>query len=119
MLVFSTCFMDEPSEPTDRALLLTWGQGDKGGGERLVERHFELVYRLVAALKPGSTEIADLVQRTFLACLERVEDVAQVERFRPYLLGIARNQVRMQLHRKRVRAGEQLVEDPQQHARAS
>ncbi|MCH9688895.1 MAG: sigma-70 family RNA polymerase sigma factor [Deltaproteobacteria bacterium] len=96
-----------------------WSQGDTKAGDQLVERHFELVYRLVAALTPPTVEVSDVVQRTFLACLERGDEIEKVERFRPYLLGIARNQVRMRMRYDRRRQGEQPVEDPATHARSS
>ncbi|MCH9686326.1 MAG: sigma-70 family RNA polymerase sigma factor [Deltaproteobacteria bacterium] len=111
--------MQPSASRSDAVLLQAWAEGDGVAGEELVDRHFDLVYRFVASIAGGSPEVSDLVQRTFVACIERRDDLGKIERFRPYVLGVARNQVRMHLRHARVRAGERLVEDPQEYARAS
>ena len=82
----------EPSDAVDLARLAAWRDGDDNAGNALVQRHFDLVYRFFAGKVPDPGE---LVQRTFLACIEGRARMDGVRRFRPYLLGIARNQLRM------------------------
>lgn len=77
------------SEPTDDALLQAWGDGDARAGEVLVTRHLESVHRFFSNKVRGSTD--DLVQQTFLACLEAAKRFQGTASFRAYLFGIARN----------------------------
>lgn len=77
-------------EPTDRELLDAWGDGDQSAGDALVRRHFDLVYRFFAS---RHAEPSDLIQRTFLACVEARGRFEHVVTFRAFLLGIARYQL--------------------------
>jgi len=74
----------------DRELLEAWRGGDDRAGRKLVERHFATVYRFFAN-KLGD-DIDDLVQQTFLACVEGRDRVGEAG-FRAYLFGIARNRL--------------------------
>lgn len=71
----------------DDALLEAWRAGDRQAGAELFSRHYDLVVRFFVN-KVGVEEQPDLVQRTFLACVEG-RDRVQPGRFRNYLLGIA------------------------------
>lgn len=73
----------------DRDLLLAWRTGDASAGQRLIERHLESVHRFFSNKVPGATD--DLVQKTFLACVEAVEAYEGRASFRSYLFAIARN----------------------------
>lgn len=73
----------------DRDLLLAWRAGDAAAGQRLIERHLEPIHRFFSNKVPGVTD--DLVQKTFLACVEAVEAFEGRASFRSYLFGIARN----------------------------
>jgi RNA polymerase sigma-70 factor (ECF subfamily) len=72
-------------------LLARWRAGDAESGNRLFERHFESVYRFFNH-KVGA-EAADLVQKTFLDCLEGRERFGGRSSFRTYLFAIARNEL--------------------------
>lgn len=78
-------------EPGDEALLEAWRGGDRPAGAQLFARHYDLVVRFFVN-KVGVEEQADLIQRTFLACVEGRDRVAG-DRFRNYLLGIAFRQL--------------------------
>ena len=80
-------------EPDDADLLQRWRDGDKPAGDRLVRRHVGLLYRFFRARAGDHT--ADLAQKTFLAAVEARDRVPDHVGFRPYLLGIARNQYLM------------------------
>ena len=73
----------------DRDLLHAWRTGDAASGQRLIERHLEPIHRFFSNKVPGATD--DLVQKTFLACVESVEGFEGRASFRSYLFAIARN----------------------------
>lgn len=75
----------------DDELLEAWRAGDDRAGRKLVERHFPAIYRFFAN-KLGD-DIDDLVQQTFLACVEGKGRVGEAG-FRAYLFGVARNKLR-------------------------
>lgn len=73
----------------DEELFEAWSGGDRHAGEQLFERHFDAVARFFHNKAPGDAD--DLIQRTFLRCVEIHARVRKPARFRPYLLGVARN----------------------------
>jgi RNA polymerase sigma-70 factor (ECF subfamily) len=73
----------------DRELVHAWRDGDPAAGERLVERHLESVHRFFSNKVRHATD--DLVQKTFLACVESVDEFEGRSSFRSYLFGIARH----------------------------
>ena len=52
----------------DHELLRAWQTGDDRAGEQLFRRHYQLILRFFH--NKAGTQAHDLVQRTFLACLE-------------------------------------------------
>ncbi|MEM9454694.1 MAG: sigma-70 family RNA polymerase sigma factor [Myxococcota bacterium] len=94
-------------ERDDRALLEAWRAGDRQAGAELFARYYDPVVRFFVN-KVGVEEQADLIQRTFLACVEGRERV-DPERFGNYLLGIAFRQLYKHYDRKR---GERARLDP-------
>ena len=83
----------------DEELLEAWRHGDRPAGAALFRRHYDLVVRFFVN-KVGPQEQADLIQRTFLACVEGRERV-QGDRFRNYLLGIAFRQLYKHYEKRR------------------
>lgn len=75
---------------TDEALLLRWRQGEHAAGELLFDRYYETVRRFFRNKVPAATS-RDLVQKTFLACVEALARLRYHSTFRSYLLGIARH----------------------------
>ncbi len=73
---------------TDIELLEAWRGGSESAGNQLVRRHFASVSRFFRNKVPDQR--ADLMQRTFLACVESRDRVPDGLPFRVYLLGIAR-----------------------------
>lgn len=73
-------------------LLERWRAGDLVAGNHLFERHYDSVYRFFAH-KVDADVVADLVQRTFLACVEAVHRFREHSSFRTFLFGIARNEL--------------------------
>lgn len=75
----------------DRELFDAWRGGDSRAGRELFARHYRSVSRFFRTKAPGSEE--DLAQRTFEACLRYKDGIVDGQRFRPYLLTIARNEL--------------------------
>lgn len=88
--------MSAPDSTDDAALWARWRDGDKRAGEILFERHFDAVYRFFdRKVRRGEAgiDVADLVQRTFLGCVEAKDRFAGLASFRTYLFAIARNEL--------------------------
>ncbi len=75
---------------SDDALLQAWRAGDRNAGQQLIERHFDAVCRFFRS-KVGD-DVDDLIQRTFLDCLERTQEI-RTPTFRSYLFAVARNRL--------------------------
>lgn len=75
--------------PDDLALLGAWREGDRAAGGRLFDTHLESVSRFFKNKVDGNCE--DLVQETFLACIESRDRFAGRSSFRTYLFSIARH----------------------------
>ena len=76
---------------TDGELLAQWSAGSRVAGNELIERHFDTVHRFFRN-KVGS-DIEDLMQQTFLACVEARTRYQGQASFKTFLLAIARNQL--------------------------
>ncbi|MCH9684648.1 MAG: sigma-70 family RNA polymerase sigma factor [Deltaproteobacteria bacterium] len=74
---------------SDVELLDAWRGGDLGAGRALFERHISALSRFFRT-KVGD-EREDLIQTTFLACVESRDRVRDGTSFRAYLFRIARN----------------------------
>lgn len=73
----------------DVELLVAWRAGDAAAGNEIIDRHVDAVIRVFRNKVGDATD--DLVQRTFLVCLERAELLSAPQLFRNYLLKVARN----------------------------
>jgi RNA polymerase sigma factor (sigma-70 family) len=101
------------SAPSDADLLQRWEQGCAQAGNELIERYFGVVQRFFRN-KVGC-DIEDLVQRTFLACVEARARYRGESSFKTFLLAIARNQLFTHYgkHRRHARdVGVTSVRDP-------
>ncbi len=79
----------------DVALLRAWHAGDQHAGSTLFSRHYPSIYRFFMSKVPDSAE--DLVQRTFLGCLEAAERFRGDSSVRTFLFCIAHNTLRHHL----------------------
>ena len=82
----------------DFELLEAWRRGERQAGGRLFDAHMGAVTRFFKNKIDGSTE--DLVQETFLACVEGRDRFEQRSTFRTYLFAIARNVLFAHLRRR-------------------
>lgn len=80
------------SELTDEQLLRGWHEGDKQHGSALFHRHFSSVQRFFRN-KIVADDIEDLVQQTFLGCLESIARFRGDASFRTYLFAIAKRRL--------------------------
>lgn len=74
---------------TDFELLEAWRGGDRHAGEQLFERHFDAVARFFR--NKVNHGIDDLIQRTFLACVEGKDRFRGEASFRTFLFAVAHN----------------------------
>lgn len=84
---------------TDFELLDAWKGGDKAAGNALFQRHFDSVCRFFRN-KVGEG-VDDLIQRTFLACVESRDKFRKEASFRTYLFTLARNELYAHFKRSR------------------
>jgi RNA polymerase sigma-70 factor (ECF subfamily) len=73
----------------DQARFQAWCAGDRAAGHALVEAYYDSMAGFFRAKAGPRSE--DLVQRTFLGCLEARERYRGAASFRSFLFGIARN----------------------------
>jgi DNA-directed RNA polymerase specialized sigma24 family protein len=83
----------------DIELWRAWREGDHAAGRALYDRHAPALHRFFRSKLAGSD--ADLMQQTFLACLERSDAVASGQ-VRAYLFAVARNLVVNRYRQSRV-----------------
>ncbi len=87
-------------ETSDIELLDAWRSGDKRAGTQLFKRHYERVARFFTN-KVGADHQQELIQRTFLACVEARDRFSGSSRFSTYLIGIALRQLYKHYDRQR------------------
>lgn len=73
----------------DGELFDAWKRGDGSAGQTLIERHYDAIERFFRT-KAGN-HADELVQRTFLGCVEARDRFRGDTAFRSFLFGIARN----------------------------
>lgn len=78
-----------PAPASDVELLEAWRGGDRQAGQRLFERHYGSVARFFQNKVDAGVD--DLIQRTFLACVESKERMRGEASFRTFLFAVARN----------------------------
>jgi len=76
---------------TDAELLAAWQAGDREAGGSLIDRYFEPVRRFFQ--NKVSEGVEDLIQQTFLACVQRRDQIRDPEAFRGYLFAAARTKL--------------------------
>ncbi len=79
--------------PSDFELLEAWRGGDRSAGNRLFEQHFPSLHRFFRN-KAGPDRVEDLIQKTFLVCVEKRDDFEGRSSFRTYLFAVAHNVLR-------------------------
>jgi len=84
---------------TDEALLRAWQAGDQHAGSTLFGRHYASIHRFFLSKVPDAAD--DLVQRTFLGCLEARARFRGDASVRTFLFGIAHNTLRHFLRGRR------------------
>jgi RNA polymerase sigma-70 factor (ECF subfamily) len=76
---------------TDPELFARWQAGDNAAGSALIKRHFAALHRFFSNKARGHEE--DLIQITFMACVEAGPGFRGESSFRAYLFGLARFQL--------------------------
>ena len=83
----------------DKELLEDWRRGDVSSGQALFQRYYDMVERFF--MNKVTTHVRDLVQQTFIACVESKERIREGAKFRSYLFAVAHNVLREYLRKKR------------------
>jgi len=78
---------------TDVQLLSEWVVGDLDAGNELFDRHFNSLYRFFRSKVHHDDAVEELVQATFLACVEGRDRFRGDASFRTYLFAIARRRL--------------------------
>jgi RNA polymerase sigma-70 factor (ECF subfamily) len=73
----------------DVELLAQWRHGDMAAGEVLFERYYDPIARFFRTRVSG--DIADLVQETFVGCVEGRDRMQEGASFRAYIFSVANN----------------------------
>lgn len=76
----------------DVELVEAWREGDRAAGETLFDRHFDRVYRFFRT-KADPQDVDDLVQQTFMGCVQGRDRFRGDANITTYLLAIARNKL--------------------------
>lgn len=95
--------VDEARVQRDFELLEAWRGGDRSAGNELFDRHFDAVFRFFRNKVSEGAE--DLVQQTFLACVQSRDLFRGDSSFRTYLFTAARSKLYTHLDKRR-REGE-------------
>jgi RNA polymerase sigma factor (sigma-70 family) len=90
---------------TDFELLDLWRAGDRDAGNTLFERYFEPVCRFFT--NKVHHNIDDLIQKTFLGCVEGRDRFQKQASFRTYLFAVAHNVLRAHFRERRRGAEDQ------------
>ena len=86
----------------EKELLRRWKSGDASAGEALVMQCFGAIRRFFGSKVNNGLE--DLIQETFMRCLEKRDNFEGRSTFRSFALGIARN-VLYEYYRKQNKSG--------------
>ncbi len=92
------------ARPSDFDLLTAWAAGDADAAGRLIKRHTGALYRFFDRKVDGAVE--DMVQETFVACVERVGHIRPEVGFRAYMFGVARHVLCARLRAQHRQPGE-------------
>lgn len=93
---------------SDGDLLERWRGGDAACGEELFERYYDMVDRFF--VNKVARGVEDLVQETFIRCVEGRERIRDNAQFRLYVFGIAYNVLKGHI-RERYRGGDSVDVD--------
>lgn len=83
----------------DFEVLDRWRAGDRSAGNELLRRHFDGLYRFFRNKVDDGVD--DLIQRSFLACIESKDRFRKQASFRTYLFTVARHELYRHFRRGR------------------
>ena len=91
--------------PTDVELLNRWVAGDGNAGNQLFQRHFDAICGFFET--KVDRDVEELVQATFMACVQSIGSFQQKSSFRTFLFSIARHKL-FRYYRDKRRNGNRL-----------
>jgi RNA polymerase sigma-70 factor (ECF subfamily) len=90
----------------DFELLLAWAWGSSEAGRLFYRRMFPLLNRYCANKLGSESDVEDLIQRTFLACMDARSRFSARSSVKAWLIGIAHNLLREHYRQKKRTAAE-------------
>lgn len=100
-LVYPTS-VNSLADVEDFELLTRWREGDRRAANALFHKYFRTVFRFFDS-KVGHETAEELSQASFLACVERRDNVRNTASFRAYLFVVARNHLYLHFRKQRQR----------------
>ena len=83
------------NEETDAELVAGLRLGSRAAAERLARRHLRACRAVALAVTGDVLSAEDVAQDAFVQAMERIDDCRDPDRFREWLLQIARNRARV------------------------
>jgi RNA polymerase sigma-70 factor (ECF subfamily) len=80
---------------------------------RLVDEHYELLYRFAYRLSGSAADAEDLVQQAFLTAHRKLDQLREPEKARAWLIAVVRNIYRKSLRRERPLSFSSLDQEPE------
>jgi RNA polymerase sigma-70 factor (ECF subfamily) len=98
----------DPAEAsdTDAALVRAVQLGDADAFEKLVRRHLRSAHQAARSLLDDVDDADDIVQDSFIAALQKIDQCRNPARFRPWLIAIVRNRAHDLQRRSRRSSGD-------------
>jgi RNA polymerase sigma-70 factor (ECF subfamily) len=98
----------DPAEAsdTDAALVRAVQLGDADAFETLVRRHLRSAHQAARSLLDDVDDADDIVQDSFIAALQKIDQCRNPARFRPWLIAIVRNRAHDLQRRSRRSSGD-------------
>lgn len=87
------------ADRSDDELLAGWRDGDNADGDAFFMRHFDALYRFFE--RKAALDVEDLIQRTFMSCVEARDRFRGDASFRTFLFAIARHQLMSDWRRRK------------------
>ena len=106
-----------PTGQADNIILDRLRLNDQTALTRLMELHYQSLFRYGARLYPDEALIRDCIQEVFIAIWERRAKLPIIKSFRAYLIKALRNRIRLELRQNRLQNSEPLWND-EHHFRA-
>lgn len=84
--------MSKPDAPNESALVCQARRGDRHAIKTLLVRNWGWLKGLVRTILSDSNDVDDVLQNICIRVIDKIETLREPERFRPWLVSLARNE---------------------------